>query len=130
MGSKSVSGWAAGPRAIERIALISTNERNVDMMAEALPEYDHVVATKPSDLNPVMTGSIETGLVVVDTENVTDDVTALLKSLHERELPVLLLAKNIDASLREQVVKTRGMAFKEKPVRADGLRTFVAEAFE
>lgn len=130
MGSKSVAGWAAGPRAIERIALISTNDRNVDMMAEALPDYDHVVATEPADLNPVMSGSVDTGLVIVDTENVTDDVLALLRSLHERELPVLLLARDAEASTREQIAKTPGMAFKEKPVRADGLRTFVSEVFE
>lgn len=130
MGSKSVSGWAAGPPTIERIALISTNERNVEMMAEALPDYDHVIATRPSDLNPVLTGAVETGLVIVDTENVTEDVTALLRSLHERNLPVLLLAKDADATTREQVAKTSGMAFKEKPVRADGLRAFVAEVFE
>lgn len=130
MGSKTVSGWATGPRAIERVALISTNERNVDMMAEALPDYDHVVATEPSDLNPVLSGAVETGLVIVDTEAVTEDVTALLRSLHERDLPVLLLARNVDASLREQVAETSGMAFKEKPIRADDLRTFVADTFE
>lgn len=130
MGSKTASAWDAGPGGSRRTVVVGSNERNVSMMAETLAHRNVVVATEPGDLNPVLSGSLDAGLVVVDTDVVTDDIRALVGSLLERDMQVLLLANEATTEIREQATATAGLALRDKPIRADDLRTYVGEAFE
>ena len=130
MGSRTASAWDVGPGGSRRTVVVGSNERNVSMMAETLADRNVVVATEPGDLNPVLSGSLEAGLVVVDTDVVTDDIRALVGSLLERDLRVLLLANEASTEVRERANATDGLALRDKPIRASDLRTYVGEAFK
>lgn len=130
MGSRTASRWDTGLGGSRRTVVVGSNERNVSMMAETLAEHNVVVATEPGDLNPVLSGSLDAGLVVVDADLVTDDIRALVGSLLDRDLQVLLLANDASPEVRERATATDGLTFREKPVRAGDLRTFVSDAFD
>lgn len=70
------------------------NSRNVDLITDALAGDEVTAATTPEELNPVLSGSLPAGAVVVDTETVTEDVTALVESVLDRDLPVVLLSQD------------------------------------
>lgn len=130
MGSKSVSGWAASQPLADRIALVGSNEGNVDLMAEMLADHNLVTAATPDELDPVLSGTVDAGLAIVDTHSVSDDVTALVGALRERDVPVLLLANDAPSEVRERAAATDGIAYRDKPVRADDLRAFAVDALE
>lgn len=129
MGSKPRSGWTAGPSGADRVVLAGSDDRNVDLMTNALTGYDVAVARTPADLDPVLSGAVQTGLVVVDTDDVTEDVTALVDAVLDRDVEVLLLASAASPTVREQVDRTPGLSFREKPIRDADLRTMVGETF-
>lgn len=128
MGSKSTSGGVGTLADTNRVVVVGTNSRNVDLMTDALAGYEVTTATAPEELNPILSGALPTGAVVVDTETITEDVTALVDSVLDRDLPVVLLAQEASPTVREDAAATEGLAFREKPIRSADLRTAVSDA--
>lgn len=130
MGSKSTSGGVGALADTNRVVVVAENSRNVDLMTDALAGYEVTAATAPEELNPVLSGSVPAGAVVVDTDTVSDDVIALIDSVLERELPVVLLADEASPTIRRDAAATDGLTFREKPLRSPDLRATVADAAE
>ena len=128
MGSKSTSGGVGTLADTNRVVVVAENSRNVDLMTDALAGYEVTAATAPEELNPVLSGSLPTGAVVVDTETVSEDVIALIDGVLERELPVVLLAREASTTVREDAAATEGLTFREKPLRSPDLRAAVGDA--
>lgn len=128
MGSQSTSGGVGTLTDTSRIVVVGTNSRNVDLMTDALAGYEVTAATAPEELNPILSGALPTGAVVVDTETITEDVTALVDSVLDRGLPVVLLAQEASPTVRADAAATEGLAFREKPIRSADLRTAVNDA--
>lgn len=130
MGSKSASGRVGALADTNRVVIAGESSRNVELMTDALAGYEVTAATSPEELNPVLSGALPAGAVVVDTETVTKDVTALVDSVLDRELPVVLLSREASPAVREDAAATEGLAFREKPLRSADLRTAVREALD
>jgi len=128
MELKSTSGGVGTLTGTDRIVVVGTNSRNVDLMTDTLAGYEVTAVTAPPELDPVLSGSIPTSAVVVDTETITEDVTALVDSVLDRELPVVLLAREASPAIREDAAATEGLSFREKPIRSADLRTVVTDA--
>jgi DNA-binding NtrC family response regulator len=128
MGSKYASGGVGALADTNRVVVVGENSRNVDLMTDALAGYEVTAATAPEELNPVLSGSLPAGAVVVDTETVTEDVTALVEGVLDRDLPVVLLSQDAPAAVRQDAAATEGVEFREKPVRSADLRSAVRDA--
>ncbi|GAB7093991.1 hypothetical protein JCM30237_11430 [Halolamina litorea] len=128
MGSKSASGGVGTLADTNRVVVVGENSRNVDLMTDALAGYEVTAATAPEELNPVLSGTLPVGAVVVDTETVSEDVIALIDGVLERELPVVLLAGEASTVVREDAAATDGLTFREKPLRSPDLRSAVGDA--
>lgn len=130
MGSTFASGGLGTLPETDRVVVVGENSRNVDLMTDALAGYEVTAATSPEELNPVLSGALPAGLVVVDTDSVTDDVVALVETVLDADLPVVLLAEESSPVLRREAAETEGLVFREKPVRSAALRSVVGEAFD
>lgn len=127
MGSKSASGGVDSLSARDRIVVVGENRRNVTLLSDALAGYAVTTVTSPEQLNPVLSGTLPAGLVVVDTDTVSDDVTALVETLLDEALSVVLLAEDASPRIRRAAAETEGFTFREKPLRSSDLRTVVGE---
>jgi CheY-like chemotaxis protein len=128
MGSKSASGSVGALPESDRVVIVSENSRNAAMMGESLPgvSVDTVVPGEARDSIGASTSHVDA--VVVDTDTVTEDVTALVEGVLNRELPVVLLSQEAPAAVREDAAATDGVEFREKPVRSADLRSAVRDA--
>lgn len=125
MGSTFSSGGVGTLPETDRVVVVGENSRNVGVMTDALAGYEVTPATSPEQLNPVLSGSLPTDLVVVDTHTVSDDVAALVETVLDRELSVVLLANESSPAIRRAAAGTEGLTFREKPVRSAALRSAV-----
>ena len=127
MGLNVAPGGVGAPPGRSRIVAVGANSRNVALLTDSLAGYEVTPATDPADLDPVFTGAVAVDLVVVDTETVDDGVAALVERLLDDELTVLLLARESTPRLRESAATTRGLTFREKPLRTTALRWTVEQ---
>lgn len=127
MGSKSASGGVDPLSGRERIVVVGENRRNVTLMTDALAGYALTTVTSPEQLTPVLSGALPAGLVVVDTDTVSDDVTVLVETLLDEAFSVVLLAEEASPRIRQAAAETEGLTFREKPLRSTDLRTVVSE---
>jgi DNA-binding NtrC family response regulator len=125
MGSNSTTGWMDSPPHSGRVVVVGDCRRNIEVMAESLSHYDTAPATSAGDLNPVLAGAVAADLVVVDTDEVDEPVTALLERLVDEEFRVLLLSRESTPRVRENAAATGRVTFREKPIRATDLRMTV-----
>ena len=128
MESKSASGGVGTLADTSRVVVVGENSRNVGLMTDALAGYEVTAVTAPAELNPVLSGALPACAVVVDTETVTDDVTALVEGVLQRDLRVVLLAGEASPGVREDAIATEGVVFREKPLRSADLRAAVRDA--
>lgn len=128
MGSKSVAAGVGAPSATERVVVVGSNDRNVALMTDALAGYEVTAATSPDELDPVLSGALPANLVVVDTESVSEDVTALVERVLDEDIEVVLLSEEASPAVRTDAAAVDGLAFREKPVRSADLRTMVGDA--
>jgi hypothetical protein len=126
-GSKSASGGVDSLPGRDRIVVVSENRRNMAVMSDALTGYAVTTVTSPEQLNPVLSGARGAELVVVDTDTVSDDVTALVETLFDEALSVVLLAEEPSLQLQRAAGETERLTFRQKPLRTTDLRTVVGE---
>ena len=110
--------------------VVGETRRNVTGLSDALAGYAVTAVTSPAQLNPVLSGTLPADLVVVDTDGVSDDVTALVETLLAESLPVVLLAEHGSPRIRQAAAETEGLTFREKPLRSSDLRTTVSERLD
>ena len=125
MVTNVASGKGKSPGDGRRVVVVGANNRNVELVADALADYEVTAATRPSELDPVFAGTMAADLVVVDTEAVDAGVSALVERLLGEGTRVLLLARKSTPQLREGAEMTAGLRFREKPLRTADLRTTV-----
>jgi len=130
VGSKSAPSGLGTLSGGERVVIVGDNSRNVSLLSDALAGYAVTTVSSPEQLTPVLSGALSADAVVVDTQTVTDDVTALVETVLERGLPVVLLASESSPRVRHAAAGTEGLRFREKPLRSTDLRAIVGETLE
>jgi DNA-binding NtrC family response regulator len=128
MGSKSASGGVGALPGTERVVIVGENNRNLQVMTEALAGYSVTAATSPEQLNPVLSGALPASLVVVDTDAVTEDVQALVERVLDEEIEVVLLSEEPSPEGRNAAASVDQLMYREKPLRSTDLRGMVSGA--
>lgn len=109
------------------VVVVSTDDTNASLVAETLDgECSVEVASTAADVDSVLSAPSLVSVAVVDATSATGDVREVVRRLHERDVPVLLLVASVRPPLRRMVGERAGLEVREKPVRRADLRRTVS----
>lgn len=109
------------------MVVVSTDDTNASLVAETLDgECSVEVASTAADVDSVLSAPSLVSVAVVDATSATGDVREVVRRLHERDVPVLLLVASVRPPLRRMVGERAGLEVREKPVRRADLRRTVS----
>ncbi|MFC4549666.1 MULTISPECIES: response regulator [Halorussus] len=121
------------------ILALGRQKRNLELLAQMLREREYAVEIATS--MPEFDGLVETrddiALAILDVDGFTEDVWKRCEQLHDRGIPMLVLAASIPPAMREEALSRGVHTLLEKPVdKADlqatirGLLRYIRRASE